>query len=279
MIFTQRLFTVLLGMLFVVVLSDNALALYDPGVGRFCSRDPIGYEGDQNLYRYTFSSPMVLVDPSGLQTAPPIQDSPPKATRLENNCGCCCCPTNIDVKFAPFSVENARKYEQKVDITFSVKMKYTPAPKDAKNTTCKLSFLEYIDPASSDNLVPFENPESFFDYTRWPKGQWIDHIETRRKFFENWEKFESPESRNCNGESTWEGTDKSQVSVSPGEKLSFWQLVSVSGGDDCKCKPNIRYMVTNIIYDPSRANKNPTGEKFPPWTRRPTLPNFFPLPR
>ena len=45
MIFTQRFFTALLGLLFASVLTDQASALYDPGVGRFCSRDPIGYGG------------------------------------------------------------------------------------------------------------------------------------------------------------------------------------------------------------------------------------------
>lgn len=42
MIFEQRLLTILLGLLFAVVLTDQASALYDPGVGRFCSKAPIG---------------------------------------------------------------------------------------------------------------------------------------------------------------------------------------------------------------------------------------------
>lgn len=43
MIFTQRFVTMLLGLLFATALTDQTLALYHPGVGRFCSRDPIGY--------------------------------------------------------------------------------------------------------------------------------------------------------------------------------------------------------------------------------------------
>jgi hypothetical protein len=54
MIFTQRLFTLLLGVLFASVLTDQASALYDPGVGRFCSRDPIGYEDGANLFSNYF---------------------------------------------------------------------------------------------------------------------------------------------------------------------------------------------------------------------------------
>ena len=68
MIFKQRLFTLLLGLLFATVLTDQASALYDPGVGRFCSRDPIGYEGSQwNLHEYADSIPCSAVDPMGLQ--------------------------------------------------------------------------------------------------------------------------------------------------------------------------------------------------------------------
>jgi len=38
---------------------------YDPGTGRFISRDPIGYAGGLNLYEYTYGNPVRLVDPSG----------------------------------------------------------------------------------------------------------------------------------------------------------------------------------------------------------------------
>jgi hypothetical protein len=40
---------------------------YDPGVGRFISEDPIGFDGgDPNLYRYVGNSPINFTDPSGL---------------------------------------------------------------------------------------------------------------------------------------------------------------------------------------------------------------------
>lgn len=50
--------------------------MYDPTVGRFLSRDPIGYAaGDANLYAYVGHGPTSYVDPSGLQVE--VLDAPP----------------------------------------------------------------------------------------------------------------------------------------------------------------------------------------------------------
>ncbi|MCP4591050.1 MAG: hypothetical protein GY842_09915 [bacterium] len=40
---------------------------YDPALGRFLQRDPIGINGGVNVYSYVRSSPLLWVDPSGLQ--------------------------------------------------------------------------------------------------------------------------------------------------------------------------------------------------------------------
>ncbi|WP_413568876.1 RHS repeat-associated core domain-containing protein [Bdellovibrio sp. HCB117] len=55
---------------------------YDPIVGRWTSKDPIGFNGgDTNFYGYTFQDPVNFVDPSGLR--PPGQSM----MCLDGNCG------------------------------------------------------------------------------------------------------------------------------------------------------------------------------------------------
>jgi RHS repeat-associated protein len=46
---------------------------YDPRLGIFLSRDPIGFAGDLNLYRYAGSSPVTMVDPAGLDPSDPVE--------------------------------------------------------------------------------------------------------------------------------------------------------------------------------------------------------------
>jgi len=46
-------------------LSLLGLRYYDPGTGRFLTRDPIGYAGGENLYRYCHNNPLSGIDPTG----------------------------------------------------------------------------------------------------------------------------------------------------------------------------------------------------------------------
>lgn len=64
----------ILGLLLSAILSDQASALYDPSVGRFCSRDPIGYEDGINTYKNNFS--MQEMDPTGQATVRSLFEEP-----------------------------------------------------------------------------------------------------------------------------------------------------------------------------------------------------------
>ncbi len=48
---------------------------YDPAIGRFLQRDPIGIDGGLNVYAYVGNSPTSLVDPSGLDVFTDIFDA------------------------------------------------------------------------------------------------------------------------------------------------------------------------------------------------------------
>ena len=51
-------------------LHDNWHRTYDPSLGRYLSSDPIGLDGGMNTFGYVGQSPMVNVDPKGLNAIP-----------------------------------------------------------------------------------------------------------------------------------------------------------------------------------------------------------------
>lgn len=63
-----RCFVILsVNVLLTAFASSNSHAMYEPGSGRFCSRDPIGYADGENTYAYVGNKPLVYRDPFGLE--------------------------------------------------------------------------------------------------------------------------------------------------------------------------------------------------------------------
>ena len=50
----------------LLLLEAHAPAFYDPGTGRWLSKDPIGEKGGANLYGFVSNSPTKRIDPLGL---------------------------------------------------------------------------------------------------------------------------------------------------------------------------------------------------------------------
>ncbi|MEZ6137046.1 MAG: RHS repeat-associated core domain-containing protein [Pirellulaceae bacterium] len=57
---------------------NSASGMYDPHLGRFCSKDPIGFHsGTANIYELCRTQPLKLIDPNGLmQISPPVGIDP-----------------------------------------------------------------------------------------------------------------------------------------------------------------------------------------------------------
>jgi hypothetical protein len=60
----NRIRNFLLACTFTIVFSDSARSMYDPHIGRFCSKDPIGFQSGPSAYEASFVGKDV--DPTGL---------------------------------------------------------------------------------------------------------------------------------------------------------------------------------------------------------------------
>lgn len=70
--YPRRPSTWIFGSIVLLMLPGLGSAMYDPQMGRFCSRDPIAYEDNTNLFQYTKSSPMKSIDPGGEFSIEPL---------------------------------------------------------------------------------------------------------------------------------------------------------------------------------------------------------------
>ncbi len=75
----RRILIALFACQMAIQFASSALAMYDPGLGRFLSRDPAGYTPiAHNLHEYVASNPVYYVDPLGLERRLPEPNKVPK---------------------------------------------------------------------------------------------------------------------------------------------------------------------------------------------------------
>jgi hypothetical protein len=72
----HRSFLLIAGLLSVIISSLNANAFYDPNIGRWLNRDPIGEGGGINLFRFVSNNPEIWYDRDGLLPDGPIAPPP-----------------------------------------------------------------------------------------------------------------------------------------------------------------------------------------------------------
>lgn len=287
MIFKQRLFTALLGVLFASVLTDQASALYDPGVGRFCSRDPIGYMDGPNTYSYARINALTLQDFTGfLSTKAQGSQQIDLETAENTGCGeCCCCPKSIKVtvgKNIPAGSTGVKGTPYKTLIEYTVEMEYKEIERTwyqyftGYDYRCKVAFAEFpqLPPGT---LSSYNDDNIWHDAVAEHDGGIIEE-----DFFKEWKDF-NPNKQPCNGTASHKLRDKPQATFLVTDIMRFWQYVALLGGRDCKCKqPKIDILLAFHWAPPKDPKANVSPSPIPPGFRpqrpRPVPANLLPLP-
>jgi hypothetical protein len=119
----------LLGFAMTIMSSAESYAMYDPGLGRFCSRDPIGFADGESLYGAYFS--LNTVDPSGL-------------------CKCCCCVESLRIGNV---TKVNRQYTFGHSFDVNIILKYPPS-NDGNESDCTLKWEEKTNRSSPGNPAP-----------------------------------------------------------------------------------------------------------------------------
>jgi len=88
---TNRILLIFFGMMVILFNAEFVLAYYSPEMGRFISRDPIGYRAeDVNLIRYVINRPLHSRDPFGFSgVIGPIGPTSPGGSTTSNGDGQC----------------------------------------------------------------------------------------------------------------------------------------------------------------------------------------------
>jgi hypothetical protein len=99
--------------------------MYHPQLGRFISRDPIGYGArDENLYRYCGDAPLINSDPDGLKRSCALVTPPVILNRRTSSHWASAAGVLVDVSFSPGTVVNAEATIVKCKARIRANVKY-----------------------------------------------------------------------------------------------------------------------------------------------------------
>ena len=224
-----QLHQLLWGILFVILLtaSHSAVAFFDPTIGTFISRDPIGEDGGQNLYGFVGNDPVGDIDFLG-------------------ECGKCECIERVQLTNIR-QYQNGKQFGHKFDIV--VTLKSTPST-DNYTHYAILDWSEKVTPQ-----IPWQT-----DNPRFRSGDWNNMYQLFQDSptFDPWNNHSVP-----NPTSTYSVTitdDPASVLGLPKRTLDFRITVKSSASPSCKCdNQSITRTAEQILA--STPNK-PTIRKF-----------------
>jgi RHS repeat-associated protein len=123
---------------------------YNPAMGRWLSRDPIGERGGENLYEFVRNRPNLMIDPKGLYGNPP---SGPNGPERQTPCPCICLSVSISPEGSPIATTAPYKTPDdprithlthlRINVPYSIKVIGDP-----RNCRCK-----YVDSGRIESLI------------------------------------------------------------------------------------------------------------------------------
>ena len=177
--------------------------MYKPTVGRWLSRDPDRFSGDQ-WYSYVNNQPVSWYDPSGL-------------------CTCCCCPESLDFS----KVRPANFDELRLQLIFQVDASLRmDEERTEPGGMCKIEWYECS--AGGGDLG--QKPGKWF---RAPSPS--DDPPPTKKVFSDWN---DPPPMPCSGKFKRFWRDTPTVGKGVNNRVDIKFAVRVSGGLNCECGGN-----------------------------------------
>jgi RHS repeat-associated protein len=195
---------------------DSRNRWYVGYVGRWLSRDPIGYRGGRSLYGYVMSHPLDLTDPDGLD--------------IVRRCTCCCCCVeSLSIPEASIKKErHGQFYGHSFNVVIETKYVWS-----SRRVDCTLKWLEKTN-------RPYDN--------RMKPDTWTDmYILRPRPDFTNWIDRKAVCDRNRDVKLPTIISDSPMADINqPARYLYF--AIKVESGKGCRCQyPSLWVFATQIL--------------------------------